>query len=121
MTRDDLRVALEGATGEAVPTCRAVLDEPTAQVDADAILERLASTTNLVTLYRGRASHVEDIGLPTLGFRDVVDRLEATPHEKLRLALITGPSGYPWCVLFLAPDETEVVAAVAVLAPLQPL
>ena len=65
--------------------------------------------------YRRRASHVQDSGLPTLGFREAVRRLQETPHTSLRLAGVKGATGYPACVVFLAPDEAAVVAALAVL------
>lgn len=108
---------LSSASGEAVPTCLAALDQPGTVLDADAILQHSASTADLLTIYRRRADHVEEIGLPTLGFRETVDRLALTPHERLRLVLISGASGHPWCVLFTAPDEPELVAVLAVLGP----
>ena len=43
--------------------------------------------------------------------------LEATRHDRLRLALGTGRGGHPSCVAFLAEDLSEVVAVLAVLGP----
>jgi hypothetical protein len=63
---------------------------------------------------------VREIGLPTLGFPETVERLEATSYESLTLADVRGHNGYPWCVAFLAPDRTEIVAVVAVLGPVPP-
>lgn len=121
MTPDDLRRALSAAPGEAVSTCLLALDDPDAVVHADWVHPHHPSTANLLTIYRRRATHVEEIGLPTIGFRDVVERLEQTPHEALRLAGIEGANGYPWCVVFLSPTEPTVVAALAVLGPVPPI
>jgi hypothetical protein len=118
VTRDEVRRMLTRATGEAVPTCLATLDQPNANLDADAIFEHSATTSNLLTIYRRRASHLEDIGLPTLGYPETVGRLAQSQYERLRMVLITGATGHPWCVLFLAPDEPQVVAALAVLGPM---
>lgn len=108
---------VEKASGEAVPTCLAALEQRDTVVDADEILEHSAATANLLTIYRRRADHVDEIGLPTLGFRESVDRLAATGHDRMRLVLVTGASGYPWCVLFVAPHEADLVAILAVLGP----
>lgn len=116
MTPDDLRRALAIASGDAVPTCLATMDEPDAVVNTWPD-HRPTHTANLLTIYRRRAAHVEAIGLPTVGFRDAVQRLEQTPHETLRLAGVDSASGHPACVVFLAPDEPVVVAALAVLGP----
>ena len=120
VTPDDLRHALTSANGEAVASCLAALDEPHATVHADWLDQGPVSRSNLLTIYRRRADHVAAIGLPTLGFREAVQRLEETPHETLRLAGMEGAKGYPWCVVFLAPDEPAVVASLAVLGPLPP-
>lgn len=120
VTPHDLRQALLSAEGEAVASCLAALDEPDALVHTDWLDQGPAHTANLLTIYRRRADHVEAIGLPTLGFREAVQRLEETSHETLRLAGVEGAKGYPWCVLFLAPDEPAVVASLAVLGPLLP-
>lgn len=53
--------------------------------------------------------------MPTLGFRETVQRLEEAPHATLRLACVQGAKGYPACVIFLAPNEPAVVAALAIL------
>jgi hypothetical protein len=79
-----------------------------------------AATSNLLTIYRRRSGHVEDIGLPTLRFRESVQRLADTNYTSLRLAGLEGATGYPACVVFLAPDEAVVVAALAVLGPMSP-
>lgn len=118
MTPDDLRRALTDAHGQAVATCLAALDKPEASVHTDWADMDPVATSNLLTIYRRRAGHVEDIGLPTLGFREAVQRLEETPHTSLRLAGVEGATGYPACVVFLAPDEAAVVAALAVLGPM---
>ena len=99
-----------------MPTCLATLD------DADSVVNtwpdhRPTPTANLLTIYRRRAAHVEAIDLPTIGFREAVERLEQTPHETLRLAGIDGAGGRPSCIVFLSPAESEVVAALAVLGP----
>ena len=117
VTPDDLRRALTDAHGQAVATCLAALDEPEASVHADWADRDPVATSNLLTIYRRRAGHVEDIGLSTLGFREAVQRLEETPHTSLRLAGVEGATGYPACVVFLAPDKAAVVAALAVLGP----
>jgi hypothetical protein len=96
------------------------MDDPDATVHADWVDEHHVHTSNLLAIYRRRAAHVEAIGLPTLGFRESVERLANTPHETLRIAGVQGPRGYPWCVVFLAPDHIEVVAALAVLGSLSP-
>ena len=116
MNPDELRRALTAASGDAVPTCLATMDEPDAVVNTWPD-HRPTPTANLLTIYRRRAAHVEDIGLPTVGFRDAVERLEQTPHETLRLAAVDSASGHPACVVFLSPTEPEVVAALAVLGP----
>ena len=74
MTPEDLRRALQAASGDAVPTCLATLD------DADSVVNtwpdhRPTPTANLLTIYRRRAAHVEAIDLPTIGFREAVERL----------------------------------------------
>jgi hypothetical protein len=120
VTPDDLRHALTSANGEAVAVCLAALAEPDATVHADWSDVGPVPTSNLLTIYRRRADHIEAIGLPTLGFREAAQRLEETPHENLRLAGIEGAKGYPRCVVFLAPDEPAVVASLAVLGPLPP-
>ena len=95
MTPDELRLSLASAQGEAVSTCRAALDDPEATIHAEWVDEHEAHTSNLVTICRRRASHGDTIGLPTLGFREAVQRLEDTHHETLRLAGVEGPNGYP--------------------------
>ena len=104
-----------------MPTCRSAIDDPqaTAQLDWTDLGRPL--TANLLSIYRTRADHVEAIGLPTLGIRETVQRLGKTRHETLRLASLEGSNGYPRCVIFLAPDEPIVVAAVAVLGPPTPV
>jgi len=116
VTPDDLRGALLTADGEAIATCRAALDDPSATVRAD--WDALASTANLLTIYRRRASHVHEIGLPTLGFEEIVQRLETTPYMGLRLAVVEIEGRHLWCVIFLAPDEPKVVGALAVTGPM---
>ena len=71
-----------------------------------------------LTIYRRRASHVKGIDLPTLGFRETVQRLEQTTHASLRVAGVIAAGGYPACVIFLAPDDPTVVAVLAVLGPM---
>src|SRR4051812_42107177 len=83
--------------------------------------DSLVPTSNLLTIYRRRASHVEGIGLPTLGFRETVDRLEKTTHPMLRVAAVVAGGGYPACVMFIEPEELAVVAALAVLGPMPPV
>ena len=77
-------------------------------------------TSRFLTIYRTRADHVEEIELPAVGFRESVQRLEETPHTALRLVGIHGPNGYRHCIVFLAPEEATVVAALAVLGPRPP-
>ena len=120
VTPDDLKRALTDAHGQAVETCLAAFDEPEASVHADWADRGPVATSNLLTIYRRRAGHVEDIGLPTLGFRETVQRLQETPHTSLRLAGVDGATGYPACTVFLAPNEAVVVAALAVLGPMPP-
>jgi hypothetical protein len=116
MTRDRLRRLLSATDGEAVPLFTSLLDDSGSNFDAEA--ERISnSTANLLTIYRRRAEHARRIGLPTLGFDETVVNLESTRHERLRLALGTGPGGHPSCVAFLADDLSEVVAVLAVLGP----
>lgn len=117
MTPDDLRRALAVANGEAVPTCISVFEDPDATIYADWD-EHRAHTASLLTIYRRRARHVQDIGLPTEGFQETVMRLETTLYGTLRVAVAEGAGGYPWCVVFLAPDHAEVMAALAVLGPM---
>jgi hypothetical protein len=114
VTPNELRRALTGAQGEAVSTCLAALDELGASDHAYFANDDRVPTSELEAIYRRRASHVEDIALPTLGFREVVQRMAATSHTNLRLAGVEGESGYPKCVVFLAPDEPDVVAVLAV-------
>jgi len=96
--------------------CRATLADDAAVVHADWGAQ--VATADLLTIYRRRASHVRDIGLPTLGFDETVERLEATPHATLRLASVEPGRGYPRCVISLAPDQPAVVAALAVTGPM---
>jgi len=116
MTRDHLRALLSAARGEAVPAFLSLLDDPDAEVHQYAE-EHSNSTANLLTIYRRRAEHVRTIGLPTLGFDETVERLEATTHDRLTPAGGTARGGHPSCVAFIAEDLSEVVAAVAVLGP----
>ena len=117
VTIEDLQRALTSAHGEAVATCREVLSEPGGHLHVDKTGRHRAYTANLVAIYRRRASEAEDLGLPTLGFPETIERLEATRHDTLRLAVFEGRKGFPWCVVFLAPDGPDVVAALAVLGP----
>lgn len=98
-------------------TCLAALNEPDASDHSYFANDDPVPTSELVAMYRRRAGHVEDIGLPTLGFREAVQRMAVTPHTALRLAGFEGESGYAKCVVFLAPDEPDVVAVLAVLGP----
>lgn len=116
MSRERLRSLLSATQGEAVPTFLSLLDDPDATLHPDAE-GHSNSTANLLTIYRRRAEHVRRIGLPTLGFDETVEKLEATGHESLTLALGTGQGGHPHCVAFLTRDLSEVVAALAVLGP----
>lgn len=116
MTPERLRSLLSASRGEAVPAFLSLLDDPgtTLHIDAE---EHSSPTAILLTIYRRRGDHVRRIGLPTLGFDETVEKLEATGHEQLTAALGTGPGGHPSCIAFLSPDLSEVVAAVAVLGP----
>lgn len=98
-------------------TCLATLDDPGAVVRTDWLDDGPVSTPVLLTIYRRRTRHVEDIGLSALGFAETVRRLEETPHEALLLVAIEGPSGHPHCLVLLTPGDLSVVAALAVLAP----
>jgi len=99
------------ARGAAVAPCLAALDKPDATVHVDWPDQGPVPTSSLLTIYRRRADHVDAIGLPTLGFREAVQRLEETAHEDLPLAGVEGAKGYPSCTLFLAPDEPTVLLA----------
>lgn len=117
MNRALLRNLLSAFPGEAGPTFVAVLDDPGADFDPDAV-QRCNSTANLLTIYSHRAEHVRAVGLRVLGFDETVQNLEATSHDSLVGVLGAAQSGYPSCVAFLTPDLSSVVAAVAVLEPL---
>lgn len=116
MERARLRSLLLNAQGEAVPTFLSLLDDPETDVPSDAD-QHSNATANLLTIYRRRAEHVRAIGLPTIGFEETVDRLEATSHERLTVGLGSGQGGHPWCVAFLTEDLSEVIAVLAVLGP----
>lgn len=60
---------------------------------------------------------MRSIGLPTVGFDEAVQQIEATAHQHLRLALSDAITGHPRCVLFVAPESVEIVAALAVVGP----
>lgn len=119
VTRDELEAALVAVGGAAVETCRAVLAGPNAKLTGGGA--RTASTANLVAIYRRRADHVRAIGLPCVGFDEAVQRLETTTHTRLRIAVLEGPGGLPWCVVFLAPETTQVVASLAVIGSMSPM
>jgi len=116
MTVDQLRKLLEATTGEAVPTLLSLLEEPGSTVEV-ASGDAATPTTQLLTIYRRRAKHVQKVGLPTLGFDEALKKLEVTPHERLTIALAQAKGGHPHCVAFLAEDLSVVVATLAVLAP----
>lgn len=78
------------------------------------------ATSSLVTIYRRRANHVEAIGLPTVGLRETVERLAQTTHDTLRVIGAIAQGGYPACVMFVAPEEPVVIAALGVLGPMPP-
>ena len=105
--------------GEGAETFLLVLDDPAGDFHDDGELNP-TPTSNLLTIYRQRAQHVREIGLPTLGFDEAVERIETSPHGKLCLAVASGPGGHPWAVAFLAPDQSEVVAVIAVLDQVTP-
>lgn len=116
MTPEGLRILLSAASLEAVPALLSLLDDPQASLHADA--ERHStSTTNLLTIYRGRAEQVRRTGQSTLGFGETLHKLESTKHQRLVLAVMKGESEHRWGVAFLSPDLTEVVAAVALVGP----
>ena len=46
--------------------------------------------------------------------------MAATSHSNVRLAGVEGEGGYPKCVVFLAPDEPDVIAVLAVLGTTPP-
>lgn len=114
--REQLRRILATAEGEAVPTFLAALDDPRTSVHPDSE-KHTNSTANLLTIYGRRADHVRETGLPTLGLDESVARLRTTAYPDLTLGLATAHGGYPWCVAFLAPDLSEVVAAIVVHGP----
>jgi hypothetical protein len=115
MTRDNLLAALAVYAGDAQRVCLETLSDERSSMH---LSNDVIHTTNLLTIYRRRAMHVKSIGLPTVGFDDAVRRLEDTPYERLRLASHEAPTGHPWCVLFVAPDAVEIVAALAVTGPM---
>lgn len=116
MTTDQLRLLLESATGEAVPTLLSLLAAPGAKVDVRSEGPAIP-TSELLMIYRRRAKHVKRIGLPTLGFDEAVEKLETTDHKRLTVALAQAQEGHPKCVAFLTEDGSRVVAALAVLGP----
>ena len=115
MSRDELRALLLAARGEGVHACLAALDDPATTVDVEVTTDHLATTAQLARIYRRRAEHARRIGLLTVGLDEAVAALETAEHDQLRLSLLNAYSGYPWCVVFLTPDCSEVVAATAVL------
>lgn len=116
MDRDRLRTLLLAAQGEAVPIFLSLIEDPRASIHPDSE-QRSNATDNILAIYRRRAEHVRNIGLSTLGFDETVEKLEATAHERLTLALASAEVGYPSCVAFMTQDLSEVVAALAVLGP----
>jgi hypothetical protein len=96
VTLEDLEHALTSVQGDAVATCRGLLSEPGAHIHTEKT-DQLAYTANLVAIYSRRASEAEDLGLPTLGLRETVQCLEETRHDKVRLVVLEGPGGFPWC------------------------
>ena len=119
VTKSELRQLMLDFRGEAADVLMSVLDEPTCDFRDDGELTP-THTSNLLTIYRRRARHVREIGLPTVGFDESVARFETTTHDELRIAVAVGPGGFPWAVAFLTPERTEVVAAIAVLAQMPP-
>jgi len=116
MTREPVRRALAASLLQSTATSMAVFDDPDTTLYLD---QEIVPTTDLLTTYRRSLEHVQDIGHQTVGLRETVERLAATPHETLRTVDAEGPDGHS-CVVFLTPDLGEVVAAVAVLEPRSP-
>lgn len=111
VTRDELRSLMEGFAGEAGVAFRSLLDDPPADLHEEG---RLAPTptSSLLTIYRRRAEHARAIGLQAIGLEEAVRRFDATRYDALGLVALHGRS--LWAVAFLAPDATEVVAAIVV-------
>lgn len=114
MEREDLLAALATFTGEAQAVCVETLSDERSNLNPSDDLTRVC---DLLTIYRRRASHVRSINLPTIGFDQAVQQIEATAHRHLRLALSEAATGHPRCVLFVAPESVDIVAALAVVGP----
>jgi hypothetical protein len=78
------------------------------------ISEGLVPARHLAAIYRVRADITRDRGIPTIGFGEAVNRLQAAEDQALRLGGVQVDDPPYYFQLFLTADASSVLACVGV-------